>query len=257
MTSVIQQWMLHPVEMNRETLDELRVLMLRYPYFQTLRLMFLENLSLTHDGTLGDELRKSVMYVADRRVLFKLIEEGMRAFPVTEVEKNITFAGVEEPGVDRTLTLIDAFLSTMPKKDTGRMELDYTMDYMAYLMNKSDEESVALGERKIDVPKLKGQKLIDGFIHESKSAKRIPLPISEIEINDSANKSISPLSVSTDELDDSYFTETLAKIYIKQHRYEKALEIIKKLSLNFPKKSAYFADQIKELERMIINTKSE
>lgn len=27
--------------------------------------------------------------------------------------------------------------------------------------------------------------------------------------------------------DDSYFTETLAKIYIKQHRYEKALEIIK------------------------------
>lgn len=27
--------------------------------------------------------------------------------------------------------------------------------------------------------------------------------------------------------DDSCFTETLAKIYIKQHRYDKALEIIK------------------------------
>ena len=56
--------------------------------------------------------------------------------------------------------------------------------------------------------------------------------------------------------DDRYFTETLAKIYIKQHRYEKALEIIKKLSLNYPKKNAYFADQIRFLEKLIINAKS-
>lgn len=30
-----------------------------------------------------------------------------------------------------------------------------------------------------------------------------------------------------DDLDESYFTETLAKIYVKQQRYDKALEIIK------------------------------
>lgn len=59
-----------------------------------------------------------------------------------------------------------------------------------------------------------------------------------------------------EELDDSCFTETLAKIYIKQHRYDKALEIIKKLSLNYPKKNAYFADQIRFLEKLIINAKS-
>ena len=56
--------------------------------------------------------------------------------------------------------------------------------------------------------------------------------------------------------DESYFTETLAKIYVKQQRYSKALEIIKKLSLNYPKKNAYFADQIRFLEKLIINTKS-
>ena len=50
--------------------------------------------------------------------------------------------------------------------------------------------------------------------------------------------------------------KTLAKIYIKQHRYDKALEIIKKLSLNYPKKNAYFADQIRFLEKLIINAKS-
>ena len=63
-------------------------------------------------------------------------------------------------------------------------------------------------------------------------------------------------NLASDELDDSCFTETLAKIYIKQRRYDKALEIIKKLSLNYPKKNAYFADQIRFLEKLIINAKS-
>ena len=59
-----------------------------------------------------------------------------------------------------------------------------------------------------------------------------------------------------EEEDDSCFTETLAKIYVKQQRYSKALEIIKKLSLKYPKKNAYFADQIRFLEKLIINAKS-
>ena len=58
------------------------------------------------------------------------------------------------------------------------------------------------------------------------------------------------------ENNESYFTETLARIYIKQGRYEKALEIIKRLNLNIPKKNAYFADQIRFLEKLIINNKN-
>ena len=53
--------------------------------------------------------------------------------------------------------------------------------------------------------------------------------------------------------DDGYFTETLARIYIKQGRYSKALEIIRQLNLQYPKKNAYFADQIRFLEKVIIN----
>ena len=53
--------------------------------------------------------------------------------------------------------------------------------------------------------------------------------------------------------DSGYFTETLARIYIKQGRYSKALEIIRRLNLIYPKKSRYFADQIRFLEKLIIN----
>ncbi|HBK95509.1 MAG TPA: hypothetical protein DDZ69_10925, partial [Porphyromonadaceae bacterium] len=55
---------------------------------------------------------------------------------------------------------------------------------------------------------------------------------------------------------DGFLTETLAKIYIKQKKYEPALTIIRQLSLNFPKKSVYFADQIRFLELLILNEKN-
>lgn len=47
--------------------------------------------------------------------------------------------------------------------------------------------------------------------------------------------------------------ESLAKIFIKQRRYERALEIISKLSLNNPEKSVYFADQIRFLQKLVYN----
>lgn len=43
-------------------------------------------------------------------------------------------------------------------------------------------------------------------------------------------------------------TETMAKLYLKQGNKDKALQIYRQLSALNPKKSAYFADRIKELE---------
>ena len=75
MTSVnFQQWIQHPETLNRDTLYELRNLLARYPYFQSLRLLYLKNLYILHDISFGGELRKAVLYIADRRQLFRLIE---------------------------------------------------------------------------------------------------------------------------------------------------------------------------------------
>jgi len=50
----------------------------------------------------------------------------------------------------------------------------------------------------------------------------------------------------------SLLSESLAKIYIKQHRYDKAYEIISQLSLNYPEKSIYFADQLRFLKKIML-----
>ncbi len=52
-------------------------------------------------------------------------------------------------------------------------------------------------------------------------------------------------------VDNRNYTETLARIYLKQRRYSKALEIIRSLYLNFPNKNIYFADQIRFLEILV------
>lgn len=52
---------------------------------------------------------------------------------------------------------------------------------------------------------------------------------------------------------DGLLSESLAKIYIKTHRYEQAYEILNGLSLRFPEKSSYFADQLRFLRKLILN----
>lgn len=267
MTSVqLQQWIQHPETLNRDTLYELRTLVARYPYFQSLRLLYLKNLYLLHDINFGAELRKAVLYVVDRRALFYLIEGDRYQLKSRKAPSPFSKALEQEPSVDRTLFLIDTFLATLPEEQSQPQELDYTMDYTAYLMQEDEDskespeaEDTDSGVKEEETPKLRGQELIDGFLRKSESQgivterKELPEPVPE-ETEDEEEDASETSAV--EEVDNSCFTETLARIYIKQHRYEKALEIIKKLSLNNPKKNAYFADQIRFLEKLIINAKS-
>ncbi|WP_438963784.1 hypothetical protein [Winogradskyella sp.] len=47
------------------------------------------------------------------------------------------------------------------------------------------------------------------------------------------------------DISDSLMTETLARIYLEQKNYNKAIQSYKILSLKYPEKSSFFADQIK------------
>ena len=240
----------HPEQMDRDTLYELRSQLALYPYFQTARLLMLQNLYLLHDSKFDEELLRAAIYITDRRVLFQMIEAAHYKLSTLASDPKRQ----EGTSESRTMSLIESFLSSMPKGDEKESAkkaprkptpADAAIDYVAYLLESESEEE---RQQKEDIPQLIGQDLIDIFINNDKG-KRV--------LNE--NPELKPqLDSDTEnegkEGEEGYFTETLARIYIKQGKYSKAMEIIKQLNLQYPQKNAYFADQIRFLEKLIINS---
>ena len=235
----------HPELLNRDTLYELRSIVARYPYFQTARLLMLNNLYLLHDADFGAELRRSVLYVSDRRALCRLIEGYTDRVLLDEPE-----SVVEELSVDHTMSLIDAFLGTLPDELGGNALLvpDAVGDYASRFLVEAEHTDPVVSEEPAPEAGDSVLRALELMSQQGAGAT----PSASVETPAEAPVVGAPLA-DDESLDESYFTETLAKIYIKQRKYSRALEIIKSLYLQFPEKNAYFADQIRFLEKLIIN----
>lgn len=90
--------------------------------------------------------------------------------------------------------------------------------------------------------------LIDKFIQKTPQLKQ------EASQKDTSKKKQKDLSKPFTKTSDSLMTETLAKVYIQQKKYKKAIQAYKILILKNPEKSGFFADQIRAIEQLI-NTK--
>lgn len=230
--------------LDASTLDELAKVVDDYPYFHTGRLLFTKNLDLTNSERYGEELGKSAVLCADRRKLFYLIyKENYRSF-LEQPEEN------HSDNRDRTEALLDSFLTSLPESvmaDTTIADAGMnivTTDYLTYLESLGEQREKDHTENQ----KLQHHDIIDAFIEKAASDS----------IFTPGEMPAASTSQSTGNMDvgGEFLTETLARIYIRQKKYSQALTIIKRLSLNFPKKSVYFADQIRFLEYLIINEKN-
>jgi hypothetical protein len=70
-------------------------------------------------------------------------------------------------------------------------------------------------------------------------------------VRDKTDRPVEDISKSFQEEQGGFITETLAKIYVNQGYYSKAIDIYGKLSLKFPEKSSYFATQIEKVKELI------
>lgn len=206
------------------------------------------------DAAFIPELKKGAIKCADRERLFYYLNDQRfaRFFAKTKDD--------EHSKKDRTEMLLHSFLDSIDKEEAvekKRPESDHwegesivSSDYLAYL--EQAEPQTNLSDDQEEHSPMKHQELVDRFLEKSTSDETLFSPGK----NPEKNKEKSSQEVDNLLDDDTFLTETLAQVYIKQKKYEQALTIIKRLSLNFPEKSIYFADQIRFLEYLIINDKN-
>ena len=243
------QLMEDPARLSEKTLPQLKQIVDEFPYFQVARMLYLKNLSVLNDVRFNAELKKMAICISDRRKLFTLIEGEHYGLQNQLKDKSLT--------QEDSFSLIDAFLAKQPEEESKTeasllFQSSVSTDYIHWTLTKEEKPT----EEKEEV-RLQHHDLIESFI-KSEEERR---PGTGLDLDENSSDANAPENIIELEkgqhrpLDDSYFTETLAHIYVKQKRYEKALQIIKNLNLKYPEKNVYFADQIRFLEKLIINTK--
>ncbi|GAA4964524.1 hypothetical protein [Algibacter aquimarinus] len=105
--------------------------------------------------------------------------------------------------------------------------------------NKSEPKTETKVASISDKEKAKKFELIDKFITEN--PKISPLKSTVTKGNLAKAQLIQP---------EALMTETLARIYVEQKNYKKAIQSYKILSLKYPEKSSFFANQIKAIEQL-------
>ncbi len=255
------KWIEDPSLLNADTLPELKRMLDAYPYCQSVRFLYLKNLYQQRHPDFFSEVQRSSVFVSDRHRLFYYlsIKEDLWN-DVFDFYLELKTQKRETAEAD-TFSLIDTFLQdyapsrlqqTIPRptQKAARMAIA-TQDYASLLL--AEEQEVVSDEPQQET-KLKHHDLIDDFINYASTGDSIREQLmspKEITVVESQ-----PVDNEIDILEEEdLLTESLAKIYIKQKRYYKAIEIIKKLSLKYPEKSIYFADQIRFLEKLISNIK--
>ena len=216
------------------------------PYSVLPALLFLKR-----NGTTGNEdvLAKLAISFPDRQALALLLGE--------DAERLAGFyPDAQSTDTPDTVTAIDRFLDNYGKTSPAEVEaiskaiFNPMPDYADVLAAQEKEEGGV---------KLTGgdtqDALINQFIAEQmqigEQAAKAPVTftIDEQEKAEIADETIDDPTVN----DDSMLSESLAKMYIARHKYSQALEIIKRLSLKYPEKSIYFADQIRFLAKLVLN----
>ena len=206
---------------------ELENIIYEFPYFQLPHAIYLKSLKIQDQFNFDLILKKTAILSSKRKLIFNWIEGNENnLFKILEksTKKEIIGSIVQD-------TQIKVAVKT--DKSVEEEEKMFFVDWVLSYSNSENETESRPLESKIEI--------IDSFLEKK---PKIPNRKEEDDEDDYLNLA-SNNKFNKSEL----MTETLAKIYVKQKKIKKALYAYKILSLKYPEKSSFFADQIKKLQK--------
>jgi hypothetical protein len=259
---------------NKEPLTEDSLLMLSelrnaYPYFQTVHLLTLKNKFILGRDDWKKEVDNVSAYVTDRRVIYELLYPIESDESADQPGETIT---ITEDHVEQPIIEIEIKETTVPvKEELPEPKKQSLRDNISGLLTLqleelelvNPEEAVLMPEIGIDFDKTYGSRISDPDLLVIESEEEDSEPgVDEKELIDKfieTSPRLVPRTEDKPQIDisedsvkehDGIFTDTLAKIYIKQGYYSRAIFTYEKLILKYPEKSDYFASQIEAIKNL-------
>ncbi len=214
----LTQHIQYPHNIKEEDLVLLDTLVQKFPYFQTAQLLLTKGLLNTNSVRYNQQLKKTASYSLYRKQLFKIITKDK---------------------INSKSIII---------KNNDKKQLEETLEIGQPLVFKKEEEYSFLewlslsNVKKIDrIEKPKTIQLIDNFIAKQANISK-------------PKKSMffKPIDIAKESLIENkdLVTPTLAKVYLEQGYYKKAISAYEKLILKYPEKNSFFANQIKLINKL-------
>ena len=201
------------------TLQELEHLLEEYPWFTLARKEYVRRQGIMGEDALRQAAAEAGIFLLSREEFYRQIN-GRRKF------------------VSRTAGT--AASRPKPERQAAQPTVQQTAEKPKYYIVNGDYFD------KEDYKQLEDEGL--AFDTSALAFNPVVSALSALQSNTVIEKSVSERA--QEDEDNTFCTETLAKIYTEQEFYQRAIDIYEKLILLYPKKSAYFATLIEQIKNI-------
>ena len=262
----------NPAAITFEETAALKGVLQQSPYFQAARAVRLKGLKNANSLHYNKELKTTAAYTTDRSILFDFITS--EEFNQNEIANQIR---KQEREQKKTQTLTsdeaDENLSLDKALKMKFRESEQVFDPEIFRRKESEEEPKEEDPLKLGEPLSFNKRENHSFSEWLKLASAKPIErknnspeqdeaksrkfelINEFisknpKINPSKSGKKANLAEESLTSPEALMTETLARVYLEQKNYKKAIQAYKILILKNPEKSGFFADQIRAIEKL-------
>ena len=224
-----------PELISEEVSLELKKICDKYPYFQSAQALNLKVLKNKNSFKYNNALKKTAAHTIDRAVLFDFI--------TSDFFKEETIFKEEKTKIKDLL---------LPKKKTEKIKEELAIGQpLSFTKNESFSfnQWMQLSSKKIiSRDKTVKKDILISDKHTEKDAIINRFIETSPKISRPNKAKPTEVKVIESKQNNVLATETLAKVYLEQKKFESAIKAYKILSLKYPEKSGFFADQIKRIQ---------
>ena len=238
--------------LDKAQIGNISAIVEEFPYFQSARAIYLKGLKDLGSFKYNQELKTTAAHTTDRSILFDFITSDvfLQNDVSTHIKQNFdqikTIAVNEFQDISNTKSLAKPLENQQGENQTilglgnplefNKNETHSFSEWLS-LTQKNPINRSEPTKTSNDSSRDEKFALIDAFIANKPKLK--PLDKDSKLINIAEDRVVET---------ESLMTETLARIYIEQKNYSKAIQSYQILSLKYPEKSSLFADQIQAIK---------